>query len=43
MMFQVTFTLHGKTEVMKGSRAQVQAMCDYLNKTYRLQVQPKAS
>lgn len=41
MMYQVTFTLHGKTETVKGSRAQVQALCDLLNKTYRLNVQPK--
>jgi hypothetical protein len=43
MMYQVTFTLHGETKTVKGSRAQVQAMCDYLNKKYRLQVQPQAA
>lgn len=40
MLYEVTFTLHGKTQTVKGTRAQVQALCDLLNKTYRLTVQP---
>lgn len=40
MLYQVTFTLHGKTQTVKGSRAQVQALCDLLNKQYRLTLQP---
>lgn len=40
MLYEVTFTLHGKTQTVKGTRAQVQALCDLLNKTYRMTVQP---
>ncbi len=40
MLYQVTFTLHGTTQTVKGSRAQVQALCDLLNKQYRLKLQP---
>ena len=41
MLYEVTYVRSGKTEVFKGTRAQVQALCDYLNKTFGITVQPR--
>lgn len=39
MTYVISYTLHGRYTERTGSRAQVQALADYLSKTYRIQAE----
>jgi hypothetical protein len=43
MLYEVTYVRNGKVETMTGSRAQTQALMDYLDKHFSITAERKAA